>query len=304
MKFLSFSYNNEELYGVKVKREESAWNLIKVLEDFDNENVIPRTLREAIEVYGVSFIEKIRKVLKLVEESGNADKYKVSFDEIIWRSPITRTPKNVLCVGHNYEAHVNELGDELAKTPKDVLIFTKSPTALAGNNEIVPSHKSITDSLDFGGELAVVIAKPGKNILKPLVLDYIFGYTIMNDITATDLQYKYGQFFLGKSLEKSAVVGPYLVTKDEVSSPESMSIVTKVNGEIRQNAMTSEMLFRVDDVLSEISKIVPLEAGDIIATGTPAGVGSAQNPPKFLKQGDEIKITVEGIGTLTTVIGE
>ena len=250
MKFLSFSYNDKELYGVKVKREESAWDLIKVLEDFDNENIIPKTLREAIEVYGVSFIEKVRKVLKVVEESGKANDYKVPFDKIIWRSPITRTPKNILCVGHNYEAHVNELGDELAKTPKDVLIFTKATTALAGNNEVVPSHKDITDSLDYGAELAVVIAKPGKNILKPLVLDYIFGYTIMNDITATDLQYKHGQFFLGKSLEKSAVVGPYLVTKDEVSSPESMGIVTKLNGEIKQNAMTSEMLFRVDDVLA------------------------------------------------------
>ena len=192
----------------------------------------------------------------------------------------------------------------MAKTPKDVLIFTKATTALAGNNEVVPSHRNITDSLDFGGELAVVIAKPGKNILRPLVLDYIFGYTIMNDITATDLQYKHGQFFLGKSLEKSAPVGPYLVTKDEVGSPESMNIVTKVNGEIKQNAMTSEMLFRIDDILAEVSKIVPLEAGDIVATGTPAGVGSAQNPPKFLQSGDEIKITVEGIGTLTTVIGD
>ena len=101
MKFLSFSYNDKELYGVKVKREESAWDLIKVLEDFDNNETIPQTLREAIEVYGVSFIEKVRKVLKLVEESSNADSYKVPFSKIIWRSPITRTPKNILCVGHN-----------------------------------------------------------------------------------------------------------------------------------------------------------------------------------------------------------
>ena len=304
MKFLSFSYKDNELYGVKVKREESAWDIIRILEQFDNEDVIPKTLREAIEVYGVPFIEKIRKVLKHVETLENADDYKIPFSQIIWRAPITRTPKNILCVGHNYESHVQELGDELAKTPKDVLIFTKATTALAGNNEVVPLHKDITDALDYGGELAVVIAKNGKNILKPLVLDYIFGYTIMNDITATDLQYKYGQFFLGKSLEKSAVVGPYLVTKDEVSSPESMNIVTKVNGEIRQNAMTSEMLFRIDDILAEVSKIVPLEAGDVIATGTPAGVGQAMTPPTFLKTGDEIKITVEGIGTLTTVIGE
>ncbi|ERK59549.1 FAH family protein [Gemella bergeri ATCC 700627] len=304
MKFLSFRYEDRELYGVKVKREENAWNLIKILEKFDNDEIVPKTLREAVEIYGVSFIEKVRKVLKHVEELETAKDYKIPLDKIIWRSPITRTPKNILCVGHNYATHVNELGDELAKTPKDVLIFTKSTTALAGNNEVVPSRKDITDSLDFGGELAVVIAKNGKNILRPLVLDYIFGYTIMNDITATDLQYKHGQFFLGKSLEKSAVVGPYLVTKDEVSSPESMNIVTKVNGEIKQNAMTSEMLFRVDDVLAEISKIIELEAGDIIATGTPAGVGQAQKPPRFLKEGDEVKITVEGIGTLTTIIGE
>ncbi|GAB7568254.1 fumarylacetoacetate hydrolase family protein [Gemella sp. Musashino-2025] len=304
MKFLSFRYEDRELYGVKVKREENAWNLIKILKEFDNVDTVPKTLREAIEIYGVSFIEKVRKVLKHVEKLETAEDYKIPLDKIIWRSPITRTPKNILCVGHNYATHVNELGDELAKTPKDVLIFTKSTTALAGNNEVVPSHKDITDSLDFGGELAVVIAKNGKNILRPLVLDYIFGYTIMNDITATDLQYKHGQFFLGKSLEKSAVVGPYLVTKDEVSSPESMNIVTKVNGEIKQNAMTSEMLFRVDDVLAEISKIIELEAGDIIATGTPAGVGQAQKPPHFLKEGDEVKITVEGIGTLTTIIGE
>ncbi|WP_072520401.1 fumarylacetoacetate hydrolase family protein [Gemella massiliensis] len=304
MKFLSFRYEDRELYGVKVKREENAWNLIKILKEFDNVDTVPKILREAIEIYGVSFIEKVRKVLKHVEKLETAEDYKIPLDKIIWRSPITRTPKNILCVGHNYATHVNELGDELAKTPKDVLIFTKSTTALAGNNEVVPSHKDITDSLDFGGELAVVIAKNGKNILRPLVLDYIFGYTIMNDITATDLQYKHGQFFLGKSLEKSAVVGPYLVTKDEVSSPESMNIVTKVNGEIKQNAMTSEMLFRVDDVLAEISKIIELEAGDIIATGTPAGVGQAQKPPRFLKEGDEVKITVEGIGTLTTIIGE
>ena len=125
MKFLSFSYNDNELYGVKVKREESAWNLIKVLEDFDNTDKIPATLREAIEVYGVSFIEKIRKVLKLVEESGKAESYKVPFDKIIWRSPITRTPKNILCVGHNYEAHVNELEMSLLKLLKMFLSLRK-----------------------------------------------------------------------------------------------------------------------------------------------------------------------------------
>lgn len=305
MKFLSFNYKGVELYGVKVKKEEQVWDLITIFKKFDSEETIPSTLREAIEIYGVEFIEKVRKVISLVECDSEASNYKISFNDIIWRAPITRTPKNIFCVGNNYPSLIEEINNNNSiKTPKDVIIFTKVSTAIAANNEVIPSHSDITNQLDYEGELAVVIAKNAKNIVKPLALDYVFGYTIMNDITAHDMQYKHGQFFLGKSLEKSAVIGPYLVTKDEISSPESVSIVTKVNGEIRQNAMTSEMLFRIDDLLSEISKIIPLEAGDIISTGTPAGIGSAMNPPQFLKENDEIKITIDGIGTLTTIIGK
>lgn len=304
MKFLSFKYQESELYGVKVKKEEKTWDLIKIFNEFDNEEKIPTSLREAIEIYGVDFIEKVRKVLVKINDLPNKEEYKIPFSEIIWRAPIVRTPKNIFCVGHNYPSLIEEINLEQVKTPKDVVIFTKAATTIAANNEVIPSHKEITEQLDYEGELAVVIAKHAKNIIKPLALDYVFGYTIMNDITAHDMQYKHGQFFLGKSLEKSAVMGPYLVTKDEVHSPESMSIVTKVNGEIRQNAMTSEMLFRIDDLLVEISKIIPFEPADIIATGTPAGIGSAMTPQQFLKEGDEIKITIEGIGTLTTIIGK
>ncbi|MBF0713296.1 fumarylacetoacetate hydrolase family protein [Gemella sp. GH3] len=304
MKFLSFNYEGLELYGVKVKKEEKAWNLIKIFKEFDNEEVIPATLREAIEIYGVDFIEKVRKVLNEVDKLPNKEQYKISLNAIVWRAPITRTPKNIFCVGHNYPALIEEIDKDSVKTPEDVVIFTKVATSIAANNEVVPSHKEVTSQLDYEGELAVVIAKSGKNIIKPLALDYVFGYTIMNDITANDIQYNRGQFFLGKSLEKSAVIGPYLVTKDEFYSPESMNIVTKVNGEIRQNSMTSEMLFRIDDLLVEISKFIPFEPADIISTGTPAGIGSAMKPPQYLKEGDEIKITIEGIGTLTTIIGE
>ncbi|QWQ39442.1 fumarylacetoacetate hydrolase family protein [Gemella sp. zg-570] len=304
MKFLSFKHKELELYGVKVKREEKAWNLIEILKDFDKDDFIPATLREAIEVYGVNFIEKVRNIISIVEKREDAEKYKINLNDIIWRAPITRTPKNIFCVGHNYPSLIKEIKNVNIKTPKDVVIFTKAATTISANNEVIPSHKDLTKQLDYEGELAIVIAKNSRNILKPLALDYVFGYTIMNDITAHDMQYKHGQFFLGKSLEKSAALGPYLVTKDEVRSPESMNIVTKVNGEIRQNASTSEMLFRIDDLLAEISKIIPLEAGDIIATGTPAGIGSAMTPQQFLKTSDEIKITIDGIGTLTNIIGD
>lgn len=304
MKFLSFKYKNVELYGVKVKKEEKVWNIIDIIKDFDDDDFIPSTLREAIEVYGIEFIEKIRLLLSKVQKSKNSESYKISLSDIIWRAPIIRPPKNIFCVGHNYPSLIKEIKYDNIKTPKDIIIFTKVATSVAANNEIIPSHKELTDQLDYEGELAVVIAKKSKNILKPLALDYVFGYTIINDITAHDMQYKHGQFFLGKSLEKSAIIGPYLVTKDEFSSPESMNIITKVNGEIRQNSSTSEMLFRIDDLLTEISKVIPFEACDIIATGTPAGIGSTMNPPQFLKKGDEIKISIDGIGTLTNIIGD
>ncbi len=152
--------------------------------------------------------------------------------------------------------------------------------------------------LDYEGELAIVIGKRGQNIPKALAFDYIFGYTIGNDISARDVQYRHGQYFLGKSLDGTCPLGPYLVSKDEIPDPQNLSIVTKVNGEIRQNSSTKHMMFPVADIISIVSQYVTLEPGDIILTGTPEGVGKGMNPPQFLKAGDEVKISIEGIGTL------
>ena len=131
-----------------------------------------------------------------------------------------------------------------------------------------------------------------------MAFDYVFGYTIANDLTARDLQQKHKQFFLGKSLEGTCPMGPYLVTKDELPDPQALTVVTKVNGEIRQNGSTKDMLFTVEDIIAIVSKYVTLEPGDVILTGTPAGVGKGMNPPQYLKAGDEVKISIEGIGTL------
>lgn len=302
MKFLSYNYQNESSYGVKVKKEEAAWDLKKLFKKFSSYQ--PNTLLEGIQATEYTFLEEVRKIVELAQADDNPNQYKVYLKDIEWLAPIPKPTKNILCAGHNYESHVKELGDQLATTPKDVIIFTKSPTTLVGDNATVPSHKEVTSQFDYEGELAIVISKPAKNILRPLALDYIFGYTILNDLTARDIQKKHNQFFLGKSLDQSAPMGPYLVTKDEVASPEAMTLVTKVNGEVRQNSATNDMLFRIDDLIVEISKIMTLEPGDIIATGTPAGVGSAMNPPQFLKTGDEIKVSITSIGTLTTKIGE
>ena len=187
--------------------------------------------------------------------------------------------------------------------PEKLMIFTKSPTAIAADEQELPAHEGVTDSLDYEGELAVVISKKGRNIPKQLAYDHVFGYSIANDITARDIQYGHKQFFLGKSLDGSCPIGPYIVTKDEIPDAHNLSIVTKVNDEVRQNGNTSDMIFKIDELIAEISKFITLEPGDVILTGTPAGVGKGMNPPKFLKAGDTVKISIEGIGTLVNYFG-
>ena len=234
-------------------------------------------------------------MVEKTEAEGNVEQFKHAFTDIEWLSPIPRTPKNVLCVGKNYLDHAEELG---SKAPEKLMLFTKSPTAIAGDEQTLSIHSEVTDSLDYEGELAVVISKTGKNIPKQLAYDYVFGYTIGNDITARNIQTEHKQFFLGKSLDDSCPMGPYVVTKDEIPNPQNLSVVTKVNDEVRQNGNTSNMIFKIDDLIAEISKYVTLEPGDIILTGTPAGVGKGMTPPTYLKKGDTVKVSIEGIGTL------
>lgn len=299
MKFLSFCYNEQELYGVKVKKEEKAWNIIKLLNDFDNEKMIPTTLKQAIEVYGLDFIEKIRKVIRKAEISDNINDYKVSFNDIIWRSPIINSTNNIMIVNNNYDSLINYMNLEPSEI-NNIKISNCASSSVSSNNMTIPSHSTLSNKLDYEASLAVVISKTAKNILKPLAIDYIFGYTIMNNIVARDVK----NDFLKNSLEKTSILGPYLVTKDEMPILNDITIVTKVNGEIRQNSVLKEMIVPVDDILVEISKYTTLKAGDIISTGTPIGTGESTEPSVYLKTGDEIKITIDAIGTLNSNIGE
>jgi 2-keto-4-pentenoate hydratase/2-oxohepta-3-ene-1,7-dioic acid hydratase in catechol pathway len=185
---------------------------------------------------------------------------------------------------------------------QSLYVFTKAATSLVGDEATIPNHQDITSELDYEGELGVVIGKRAEKIQSSMALDHIYGYTIINDITARDLQKEHHQAFLSKSLKGGCPMGPFIVTKDELPNPEQTSIVTKVNGEIRQDGSTREMVLKLDELIAEVSKYVTLEPGDIIATGTPAGVGAGMNPPKFLQPGDEVRISINGIGTLTTYI--
>ena len=296
MKLLSFRYEEKESFGPKVKKEEAVWDVVAIQQQLEVLPEFPEGLIEGIP-QGMEFVEQIRKLVEAAADSENPEQFKYSFSDIEWLAPISRTPKNIICIGKNYAEHAKEMG---AEAPVDLVVFTKSPTTISADEQTVSVHSELTDAYDYEGELAVVIGKAGKAIPKQLAYDYVFGYTIANDLTARDLQSKHQQYFLGKSLEGSCPMGPYLVTKDEIPEAQNLSIVTKVNDEVRQNGNTGDMIRRVDDLVAEVSKYIALEAGDVILTGTPAGVGKGFNPPKFLKAGDTVKVSIESIGTLVT----
>lgn len=256
---------------------------------------LPKTMLQAIQL-GDQLIHSVNELLQT-----DLDKVSLPLDSLQLAAPIPKPQKNIFCVGKNYAAHAIELGSE-EDIPKAPIFFSKTPTTVIGPNEKIPRHKNVTDALDYEGELAVVIGKTGYAISEEDAFDYVFGYTIINDVTARDLQNRHIQYLLGKSLDGTCPMGPFIVHKSQIPDPHQLQIETKVNGEVRQKASTNQMIFNIPTLISTLSQGMTLEAGDIIATGTPAGVGMGFQPPKYLHSGDRIEITVEGIGTLMNTI--
>lgn len=221
--------------------------------------------------------------------------------EIRWHAPIPRPPKNIFCVGRNFVAHAAEGARARGvpvNLPKVPLFFTKAPTSVIGPYDDVPWHRDATQQVDWEAELGAVIGVPGCNIGSGAALEHVFGYTIVNDVTARDLQDLHGQFFKGKSLDGSCPIGPSIVTADEFGDPHAKELALRVNGVEKQRGNTRDMIFRIDVLIEWLSQGLTLEAGDIIATGTPEGCGFARTPPEFLKDGDVMETEVEGIGTM------
>lgn len=252
---------------------------------------MPATILAAIQE-GESFIEKVSDV-----QRSDVSEAAIPLAEVKLLAPIPRPKKNIFCVGKNYAAHAIELGSE-ADIPSDPIFFSKTPTTVSGPNEEIPLHKDVTNALDYEGELVVIISKRGFAIQREEAFDYVFGYTIMNDITARDLQQRHQQYLLGKSLDGSCPMGPYIIHKSAIRDPHALNIETKVNGEVRQQASTKQFIFNIPELIATLSQGMTLEAGDMIATGTPEGVGMGYTPPKLLRAGDTIEITIEDIGTL------
>ena len=212
-------------------------------------------------------------------------------------------PRNIMCVGKNYLEHVGEVdstmpGISKAKVPEFPIIFTKAPSAVAGPGEPVVFPEGLSERVDYEGEVAVVIGRGGRDIPRERALEHVWGFTVMNDLTARDVQKRHQQWFLGKSIDGFAPLGPVLVPKERV--PEKLHLTTRVNGELRQECRDclNTLIFDIPHLLSTISRSMTLQPGDIIATGTPKGVGAGFDPARFLRVGDTVSVAVDGIGTL------
>lgn len=235
-------------------------------------------------------IKEIKKILH-----SNSNRKILNKEHLL--SPIPKLERNIICIGWNYLEHFKERFRQDIELPSKPTVFTKATLSIAGPYEQIPLSEDFTTKLDYEAELAVVIGREGKNISEERASDYIFGYMCANDLSARDVQQLHGgQWFMGKSMDKSCPVGPWIVTKEEISDVQNLDIVCKVNGQTVQSSNTSLMIFPINRIISEISKAMTLLPGDIILTGTPSGIGVKQNPPILLKPEDVVEIHIAEIG--------
>lgn len=241
----------------------------------------------------------LERITALARQGGGH--WRRPFDGLELLAPLPRPTKNIFCIGRNYLGHVEEgyrARGEAVNVPQAPQIFTKPPTAVIGTAADLHFDPAVSDRMDYEGELGLIIGKAGRDIAREDALDHVFGFTVINDITARDLQRRHEQWFKGKALDVSCPMGPWIVTRDEIDDITAMRITTTLNGEVRQSATVSQMIFDIPTIIAELSRGMTLEAGDIIATGTPEGVGYAMDPPQFLADGDVVTVTIDGVGEI------
>lgn len=238
--------------------------------------------------------------LEAEEQQAAITQHLFALDAVRFDVPV-RPSRNLFCVGRNYLGHAKEgaraAGREL-KLPSNPTFFTKAPSTLVAHDGEVHLQADVSDEYDFEAELAVVIGRHCKNIAEADALGVVFGYTCANDITARDLQRAHGEWFKGKSLDHTCPLGPWIVGAQALAAPQDLPIAFRLNGEPKQASRTSEMIFSIARIISELSRGMALVPGDIILTGTPDGVGFARTPPEFLRDGDQMEVEIQGVGTL------
>jgi 2-keto-4-pentenoate hydratase/2-oxohepta-3-ene-1,7-dioic acid hydratase in catechol pathway len=265
-------------------------------------NGFPKTMLELIDL-GLGEVKLIGDTIRNASENAIAE-CSAPLREVTILAPIPKPRKNIFGIGLNYTEHVAESArtlDTSKELPQQPVIFSKPPTAVTGTNTEILHNEKVTQQLDWECELAVVIGKKGKFVKKEDAMDYVFGYTVINDVSARDCR-RAGQWIVSKGQDTFAPMGPVLVTADEIPDPHKLDLWLTLNGVEKQRSNTRFMLFRIPDLIEDLSTVFTLEPGDIIATGTPAGVGAGRSPQQWMWDGDVVEASVEGIGTLVNTV--
>ena len=281
-------------------------NQVIDMQDFGEISNFPLP-NDMLELIDMGF-EIIAEITEMIDETPENFFEEIAYEmnEVTILAPIEKPRKNIIGIGLNYTEHVAESArtlDTTGKLPTKPIIFSKPPTTVTATNTEIIKNTKLTSQLDWECELAVIISKKGKYVPKTEALDYVFGYTVINDISARDCR-REGQWIVSKGQDTFAPMGPVIITKDEIENPHNLNLSLKVNGVEKQNSNTKFMLFNINDLIEDLSTVFTLEAGDIIATGTPAGVGAGRDPQEWMYDGDVVEATVEGIGTIVNTIKE
>lgn len=292
MKMVRYQHKGKEYYGVmQYERLVYLGALAKRLKT---------DLPSEIEAFIVNqTAQKTAEELLTKAKNSDLDSVSIPLSEARLLAPIASPPK-ILCLGLNFATHVDETKEN---RPEEPVIFMKPRTAIAGPNDKIIKRPFVKE-LDYEGELAIVIGKKAKDVPASEALNYVFGYTILNDVSARDFQFRSSQWTPGKSFDTFAPTGPYITMSNQLPDPGSLTIKAWINGELRQNGNTHDMIFSVAQIIHHLSRVMTLEPCDIIATGTPSGVAMAMKPPKWLNAGDVVRIEIEGIGTLENTVEE
>ena len=267
----------------------------------DGTGVLPLPVPDMNTLIETMTFEGLRSAVAAAER-GSA----LALSDVELLAPIPRPRQDVLCLGMNYLAHAEEAArysaDAFRKERPVAVYFSKRVSEAGKPDGVIPRHAGLTDRLDYEAELAVVLGRTARDVKAADAADCIFGYTVLNDVSARDLQTGHKQWYFGKSLDGATPMGPVLVTADEIAYPPALEITCRVNGELRQQSNTSLLITSIGQILEELTAGMTLLPGTIIATGTPAGVGMGFDPPRFLRSGDTVECAIEGIGTLRSTV--
>jgi 2-keto-4-pentenoate hydratase/2-oxohepta-3-ene-1,7-dioic acid hydratase in catechol pathway len=296
MRFLMFKHGSGSRLGIIAEGQPDTVIDLSELAEASGSPPPPADLLALIDAgdAGMSAVKHL--VAKLKPDAGAPTTRPLAGLKLL--APLDPPRGNVIAIGRNYAKHAAETAAKGEK-PKPPTVFSKAITSITGPHDDIPIDPAVSDEIDWEVELGVVIGKAGANITKEDAFEHVFGYTVINDVTARDIQSDWGgQYFKGKSLDSSCPSGPWVVTRDEVAEPQSLNLRLTVNGTLKQDGTTAEMIYPVDAIISWVSIGMTLLPGMMIATGTPDGVGFARTPPEFIRVGDVVEAEVESIGTL------